>query len=230
MKFIDFHAHILPRLDHGSRSSQVSMSQLRLMQAAGVDTVCATSHFYPQEILVKSFLEARDASFHRLLEVMGDTPRPKIILGAEVLICEGLDQMDGLEGLCLEGTNLILLEMPFSAGAWNQRLYQTVADIADRNITPVFAHVDRYPQKLIEPLFEMGFTAQLNASSLDRFFKPKHLMRWIEAGVITALGSDLHGAAEESYQPYTKVCAALKEHTSRIMAATEQMLLPAVRR
>lgn len=230
MKFIDFHAHILPRLDHGSRSSQVSMNQLRLMQAAGVDTVCATSHFYPQEILVESFLKAREASFVRLTEVMGDTPRPKIILGAEVLICEGLDQMEGLEGLCLEGTNLLLLEMPFSAGAWNRRLYQTVADIADRNICPVFAHVDRYPQKLIEPLFDMGFTAQLNVSSLDRFFKPKHLMRWIEAGEITALGSDLHGDAEESYLPYTKVCAALKEQTPRIMAATERMLLSAVRR
>ena len=230
MKLIDFHAHILPRLDHGSRSSQVSMNQLRLMQAAGVDTVCATSHFYPQDILVDSFLEAREASFHRLMEVMGTTPRPQIILGAEVLICQGLDQMDDLEKLCLEGTDLLLLEMPFSAGAWNQRLYQTVADIADRGIRPVFAHVDRYPQKLVEPLFDMGFSAQLNATSLDRFFKPKHLMRWMGEGVITALGSDLHGDKAESYQPYVKVCAALKEQAESIMSATEQMLASAVRR
>ena len=121
MRLIDFHSHILPRLDHGSRSSQVSLSQLQMMQAAGVDTVCATSHFYPQEVLLSSFLEARQGSFNRLLEVSGDMQRPKILLGAEVLICEGLDQMEGLEALCLEGTNVMLLEMPFSANSW--RMY-----------------------------------------------------------------------------------------------------------
>ena len=230
MKLIDFHAHILPRLDHGSRSSQISMNQLCLIHGAGVDTVCATSHFYPQEVLVDHFLEARDAAFARLLEVVGDMPRPKVILGAEVLICEGLDRMEGLERLCLEGTDFLLLEMPFAASAWNQRLYQTVADIAERGIRPVFAHVDRYPHKLVEQLFEMGFTAQLNVSSLDRFFKPKHLMRWMEEGVITALGSDLHGDSEEGYHTYVKVCSMLKEQTAHIMAETEQMLSSAVRR
>lgn len=229
-KLIDFHSHILPRLDHGSRSSQVSVNQLRLVQRAGVDTICATSHFYPQETLLKDFLSARDAAFDRLLEVNGSSPRPSIILGAEVLICEGLDQMEGLERLCLEGTDLMLLEMPFSPGAWNRRLYQTVADIAERGITPVFAHVDRYPHKLVEPLFDMGFTAQLNVSSLNSFFKPKLLLRWIDEELIVALGSDLHGDSEESYQPYTKVCTALKERTAQIMGRTEKLLASAVRR
>ncbi|MBE6559163.1 MAG: histidinol-phosphatase [Ruminococcaceae bacterium] len=230
MKLIDFHAHFLPRLDHGSRSSQVSLSQLSLMQAAGVDTACATSHFYPQEVLAKSFLEARNAAFDRLLEVLGDTPRPRIVLGAEVLICEGLDQMEDLEELCLEGTNVMLLEMPFSAGAWTGRLFRTVSEIADRGIKPVFAHVDRYPPKLVEQLFDMGLTAQLNADSLNHFFKPKHLTRWIEEGQIVALGSDLHGCAEDAYLPYTKVCLSLKERTNQIMAETEALLASAVRR
>ncbi len=229
MKLIDFHSHILPRLDHGSRSSQVSLGQLRLMQNAGVGIVCATSHFYPQEVQVKAFLEARDAAFGRLMEVCGDMPRPKIVLGAEVLICEGLDQMDGLEMLCLQGTNLLLMEMPFSAGAWSNRLYRTVADISERGLTPVFAHVDRYPQKLVEVLFDMGFSAQLNADSLDHFFKPKHLLRWIDEGVIVALGSDLHGDKPESYLPYTKVCTALKERTDHIMAESASLLSTAVR-
>lgn len=230
MKLIDFHAHILPRLDHGSRSSQVSLGQLRLMNSFGVDTVCATSHFYPQEVLVDTFLKARTAAFERLMEVCGEAPRPKLVLGAEVLICEGLDQMEGLERLCLEGTDLLLLEMPFSAGAWNSRLYRTVSDIADRGIRPILAHVDRYPQKLVEALFDMGFSAQLNADSLDRFFKPKHLMRWINDGVIVALGSDLHGDKTESYVPYVKVCEGLKEKNEKIMADTEALLASAVRR
>lgn len=230
MKLIDFHSHILPRLDHGSRSSQVSMGQLRLITDAGVDTVCATSHFYPQEVLAHRFLEARDAAFERLLEVYGEQPRPRIVLGAEVLICEGLDQMEGLEALCLEGTKVLLLEMPFSAGAWTPRLYNTVEEIAERGLVPVFAHVDRYPAKLVERLFDMGFSAQVNASSLDRFFKPRHLLRWIDEGVITALGSDLHGDKAEAYLPYIKVCDSLKEKTAQIMAETEKLLSTAIRR
>ncbi len=230
MKLIDFHCHILPRLDHGARSSQISLSQLGLMQTAGVDTVCATSHFYPQEMLPETFLEARAASFERLLEVVGDTPRPKIVLGAEVLICEGLDRMENLSELCLEGTNVMLLEMPFSPNAWSNRLFQTVADIADRGIKPVFAHVDRYPPKLVERLFDMGFQAQLNADSLNRLIKPHYLLQWIEEGSIVALGSDLHGAADDAYKPYVKTCASLKERTTSIMAETEKLLCDAVRR
>lgn len=230
MKLIDFHTHILPRLDHGSRSSQVSLGQLGIMAKAGVDTVCATSHFYPQEVLVSNFLKARDASFDRLLEVCGDMARPKIVLGAEVLICEGLDQMEGLESLCLEGTNVLLLEMPFSAGAWTSRLYRTVAEISERGICPVFAHVDRYPHKLVEALFDMGLMAQLNAGSLDRWIKPKHLIRWIDEGVIVALGSDLHGDRQEAYDPYRKVCASLGDRAAQIMEKTERLLASAVRR
>ena len=229
MKLIDFHSHILPRMDHGSRSSQVTLAQLKLMQAAGVDTVCATSHFYPQEILPETFLEARNASFMRLLEVAGDTPRPQLILGAEVLICEGLDRMENLRSLCLEGTDIMLLEMPFSPNAWSSRIFQTVADIADLGIRPVFAHVDRYPSKLVERLFDMGFTAQLNADSLNRMIKPRHLMHWIRDGHIVAMGSDLHGAAEEAYKPYIKCCASLKEAPA-IMEQTGILLQNAVRR
>lgn len=230
MKIIDFHAHILPRLDHGSRSSQVALGQLALIQNAGVDTVCATSHFYPQEVLVEKFMEAREASFGRLLEVCGEIPRPKIILGAEVLICEGLDQMEGLETLCLEGTNLLLLEMPFSAGAWSSRLYRTVADIADRGLRPVFAHVDRYPPKLVSALFDMGFEGQINATALDRFFKPSHLLRWMDEGHIVALGSDLHGQESTAYEPFVKICASLKERSACIMEETQRLLAHAVRR
>ncbi len=230
MKLIDFHSHILPRLDHGSRSSQVSMNQLRIMADNGVDTVCATSHFYPQEVLTHRYLEARNAAFARLLEVYGEQPRPKIVLGAEVLICEGLDQMDDLDALCLEGTKYLLLEMPFSAGAWTERLFGTVSEIADRGLTPVFAHVDRYPQKLVERLFDMGFTAQINVDSLDRLFKPKRLLRWIDEGVITALGSDLHGDEPQSYAPFIKICESLGDKTAQIMAKTENILSAAIKR
>ena len=43
---IDFHSHILPGMDDGSKSTQESLEMLDMLRAQGVDTVAATPHFY----------------------------------------------------------------------------------------------------------------------------------------------------------------------------------------
>ena len=49
MNSIDFHAHILPGVDHGSNSVEISDFQLKLAAESMIDTVIATSHFYPHK-------------------------------------------------------------------------------------------------------------------------------------------------------------------------------------
>ena len=44
---LDYHAHILPRCDHGSDGVETSLRQLAMAAEAGIRTVCATPHFYP---------------------------------------------------------------------------------------------------------------------------------------------------------------------------------------
>jgi protein-tyrosine phosphatase len=44
---IDFHAHILPGLDHGCKDLTTAVTQLKMAKKAGIDVVVATSHFYP---------------------------------------------------------------------------------------------------------------------------------------------------------------------------------------
>ena len=46
---IDFHSHILPGMDDGSKSTQESLEMLDMLRAQGVDTVAATPHFYARE-------------------------------------------------------------------------------------------------------------------------------------------------------------------------------------
>jgi protein-tyrosine phosphatase len=43
---IDWHSHILPLMDDGSRSVDESVSMLNLMSDQGVSHVIATPHFY----------------------------------------------------------------------------------------------------------------------------------------------------------------------------------------
>ncbi len=224
METIDFHAHILPHMDHGSTRTATAKEQLSLIHTAGVKTVCATSHFYPQDVLPDVFIEERRDSLRTLLNAVGREPRPRIILGAEVLICPGLENMEGLSSLCIEGTNVLLLEMPFTHDSWDRRLYHTINEIRKQGIRMVLAHVDRYPADSIEELFDMGLTGQINADSLHKLFKPKHLLRWIDEGCIVALGSDLHGSDPKSYVPFTKTVGSVGDRMERIMTATAALV------
>jgi protein-tyrosine phosphatase len=224
MELIDFHAHILPHMDHGSSRTATAKGQLTLIQSAGVKTVCATSHFYPQDVLPEVFIEERRASLKTLLAAMGAAKRPNIYLGAEVLICKGLENMEGLERLCVEGTDVLLLEMPFTHDTWDNDLFRTVHEMKKKGYRIVLAHVDRYPSDLIEEMFDMGVQGQINVGSLNKLFKPKQLMRWIDEGSIVALGSDLHGCDPKAYAPFTKVVGSLGERAERIMRTTEAML------
>ena len=56
---LDYHAHILPGCDHGSSSVDMSLKQINMAKEAGVQTICATPHFYPHKESVSSFIESR---------------------------------------------------------------------------------------------------------------------------------------------------------------------------
>ena len=109
---LDYHAHILPGCDHGSSSVDMSLKQMDMAKEAGIQTICATPHFYPHKESVSSFIERRRQTADNLwAQIPADAPR--VLLGAEVLICDGMERLNGLRELCLEGTNELLLEMPF---------------------------------------------------------------------------------------------------------------------
>ncbi len=229
MELLDFHAHILPHMDHGSTRTATAHGQLGVIQAAGVAEVCATSHFYPQSTLPDRFISERAASREHLLKTFGDQPRPRLLMGAEVLICPGLEEMEGLTDLCVEGTRVLLLEMPFTNKTWDRALYQTIREIRRMELLPVLAHVDRYPRSLIEEMFAEGMVGQLNAVSLDRVIKPRHLLKWIDEGAIVALGSDLHGSDPAGYRPFEKFVKSNPERVEAIMERTRILLKDAVR-
>ena len=109
---LDYHAHVLPGCDHGSDGVETSRKQLAMAAAAGIRTVCATPHFYPHKESIPSFLQRR-AESARLLRESLTADAPQLRLGAEVLICDGMERLDGLSRLCREETDELLLEMPF---------------------------------------------------------------------------------------------------------------------
>lgn len=56
---IDFHSHILPGVDDGSKNVEMSLEMLRASAAQGVTDICLTPHFYAERNTPEKFLEKR---------------------------------------------------------------------------------------------------------------------------------------------------------------------------
>ena len=220
---IDLHAHILPGMDHGSRDLAEAAAQWQMLSALGVSCVVATPHFYAQdEPSVDAFLARRDAAAQALSDVA--TGEMRLLLGAEVLLCRGLDRMEGLDRLCIEGTNAILLEMPL--GGFDRADAETVERIAALGLRPVIAHIDRYLPDTLSLLTGINTVAfQVNAGAfLGLSRRAACLRRMAEDGVIAAIGSDLHGTDKRALRALERATARLGTATGRIMQRTCELL------
>ena len=208
MYTIDFHSHILPGCDHGSRKLETSLEQVRLAKEAGVDVICATSHFYGHRESVESYLERRNHCY-RILEEALKPDDPFIYRGAEVLAFAGIDRMPGVEKLCLEGTDLILIEMPFVD--WDEDVIDSVIELNEKpNLRVILAHIDRYDPADVEQLLNEGMIAQLNADHMAPLFPKRSIHDWLERGVVHAFGSDIHGT-DIGYRDWLKA----KKHRAK---------------
>lgn len=205
---LDYHAHILPGCDHGSDSVETSRKQLAMASAAGVRTVCATPHFYPHKESIPSFLQRREASA-RLLRENLTADAPQLQLGAEVLICDGMERLDGLSRLCRGETNELLLEMPFYQ--WSESIWDTLYALCERrDIEIVLAHAERYPPEAIEQLIRDNVALQLNSECLTRPLHRKRYLTWIKNGNVKYLGSDIHMLGN-GYRDFEKCRRLLKK-------------------
>lgn len=190
---IDFHSHILPGIDDGSRDVAESLKLLKLLEAQGVDTVAATSHYYVTRRSPSEFFQRRAAAWEKLQAAY--TGPLQIRLGAEVLYFSGISRMAELPRFKLEGTPLLLLEMPFET--WSSYAVREVIEMShSAEYTLLLAHIERYydQQKpaVWDQLLENDILMQSNAD----FFLPlrtrRKALRLLGEGRIHLLGSDCH--------------------------------------
>ena len=221
MGFIDFHSHIIPWADHGSSSIDTSLFQLNSASEAGVTTIVATPHFYPQQENVARFIERRNSCFEILKEHLSDE-HPKVLLGAEVLICDNIEQMPGLDSLCIEGTRIILLELPFTD--FSDSYVYSVKMLLKQGYTVILAHADRYNPNNINRLVHAGAKIQLNADSLSKLFVQPHLKEWVERNEVVAIGSDIHGADKKAYNKFKKALKKLGDSADFVTSETNNLL------
>ena len=193
---LDFHIHVLPNMDDGSKSEEMSLEMLRRSTAYGVDVMASTSHFYADENTPQRFLQRREEAYERLQEAMAQDGGvfPKIVLGAEVHFFTGISTADELPQLCLQGTNLLLLEMPFYE--WTERMVREVGAIRRSGIQPVAAHIERYmdiqSKRMLQMYIEQGILIQCNAEYFLERKTARHAMKFLKQENVHFLGSDAH--------------------------------------
>ncbi len=221
MFLYDFHSHILPGADHGSSGIETTEKQIDIIEKSGVNAILASPHFYPHAHSVDSFLIKRNSAVLSACSVLRDKD-VELYVGAEVLLCEGMERMEGLSCLCIEGTGYMLTEMPF--GAWSDNLIETLSKISRMGITPIIAHIDRYPIKSIQRLMQISdLKFQINADVFRNLWHRRFYKALIEKGDISAIGSDLHGV--KGYDSFVKAIKYIGEaNTEKVMRQTAEIL------
>lgn len=200
---VDFHSHILPGVDHGAASLEVSVQMLNEAKKADVATIVATPHFYKHKMELDSFLKNREQGFSLLNNYLAenDSIGIRVIPAAEVALESNLLSVD-LKKLAIEGTNHILIEMPMF-GRWHTWMIDMLYEIESKfSLSVILAHIDRYSKENVEKLLDLDFTVQINAESLVRgsFFEKRKMRSLCTQGYVHLIGSDAHGIHERTYQ------------------------------
>lgn len=190
---IDIHTHLLPGVDDGSPSVEVSVPVLQRFGAGGVEVVVCTPH------LVAS--QAASAPYHQYTRVLADLRSaapavPALKLGWEIMLdMPGVDLRHPQLGL--DGSKAVLVEFP------RMSIPPHAADelfrLRTSGIVPVLAHPERYVGCTVEHVEEwrrVGAVIQLDGAGLLGSRRTSALAReMLAAGYVDLVASDNHGDA-----------------------------------
>lgn len=195
MKYIDFHTHILPRMDDGAKDVSMSEQMIAMLSAQGAEQIVASSHYIPHRENVDRFVQRRLEAFERLQQSPGWSSFPKIRLGAEIYLEKGLSEQD-LKPLFIEGTNALMLELPREPFR-DWILYEIENIMYSLHAIPIMAHIDRYASwykkdELEAVLSISDLVFQVNADAFEDKAALKFLLALNEMELPILFGSDTH--------------------------------------
>ncbi len=207
--YTEYHCHILPGIDDGSDSAETSLGMISMMQEQGVSRIVATPHFYAhREKSVARFLEKRQAAFEK---IKVQSPVKHIRLGAEVAIEHGISELPGIEKLAFEGTDLILLELPYREYApWmSEEIYNISAEF---HLRVILAHVHRYleyySKSEMQTILSSNVILQANNEAFASWKERRLVKSLLAEGKLLVFGSDAHnlGRRRPNWELLAKKC------------------------
>ena len=189
----DYHCHILPGIDDGAENTETSLKMIEMMKEQGVERIVSTSHFYShREKSVADFIAKRQAAFNKIKKKMAIK---NVLLGAEVSIEHGISELPDIQKLAIEGTNIILLELPYHPYAkWMSEEIYNIA--AEYKLVVMLAHVHRYlpyySKDEIETILSTDAILQINNEAFTSWKEKKIVKRVMADSDRFVFGSDSH--------------------------------------
>lgn len=197
---IDTHCHILPGLDDGSSSLQMSMIMAAMAADDGITDIIATPHVMWDRSYTIDQLSAAIQALDILRAAIDRSCIPvNCHLGAEILCVEPALELLR-KGLfpCIKGTKFALVEFFFDDSVEN--MTSCLRAIQGAGINPVVAHPERYNaiqnhKDLAERWVKMGILLQINTGSiygqLGKRVK-KAAVRILDDGLASLVATDAH--------------------------------------
>jgi protein-tyrosine phosphatase len=178
---IDIHCHILPEVDDGPKSWDVSEAMCRMAAEDGIEHIVATPHsndhyFYDREYL-SSLLET-------LRQRIG--PRPALSLGCDFHL--SFENMQAAlrtpEKFCIGNSRYLLVE--FSNFSISTQVDDWFTQIHARGVTPIITHPERnpilqqHPERILK-WRDLECAVQVTASVFTGFWgpRPRHIAEWL---------------------------------------------------
>ena len=211
MDLIDFHAHVLPGIDDGAKDIEEARALLLSQKEQGIRAVVATPH-YLKHTSISEFVERRNAAIELVKREICEEI-PEIIPAAEVELYYGFTKRRRLDRLCIEGTNYILIELPFEF--WNEWIYEELYQLSvTHKLRPIIAHLDRYittPRNLsfVSKIMKSDVLIQVNAGALLKMSSRAIVKAFRKRDAFTLLGSDCHNTQKRACD-YLKACQVIK--------------------
>jgi protein-tyrosine phosphatase len=192
-RFVDCHSHVVPSGDDGAGSIEEGIALCREAAHHGTRILYATPHVWPHLVLT----ESREAAVRAAFAAVRAHAELDLRLGWELTPTRALLDEDPHRYL-LEGTNCVLMEVPFVGSA--DFVFALAELTASAGLQPLIAHPERTEAVLDRPSLAEEFAArgwllQVNGTSLlGRHGEEPADLGWdlLERGVATIVASDGH--------------------------------------
>lgn len=210
---IDFHSHIIPEIDDGSRSIEETMLLLEEAKKAGFSKIICTSHYLEEHY---EFDEASRKKFLEMLKIGADNLKLglDLYLGSEIYISYDIVEiLKEYKASTINGTSYVLIELPMQSELPN--LKKVIYELLGNGYIPIIAHPERYsyvkenPNWLLDYI-QLGVLFQANYGSIIGMYgkeAQKTVKLLLKHDMIHFLGSDVH----RPKTIYTKMPEILQE-------------------
>ena len=195
---IDFHTHILPNVDDGSKSVEETFNLLKEAESVGFDSIISTSHYI--ENYYESPVEERQEWINALsMALKKENINVNLYLGNEVYFSENIIKLLNENKIAkINNSKYMLFEFAMNVKPIN--VYDVIYELLQNKIIPILAHPERYrfvhqDPSIIYDLIDNGVLMQVNYASIIGWYGQKAEIlakKFLESNMISFLGSDVH--------------------------------------